>query len=95
MSIYIKGLNLPEQGFKTLLVWYNGDVTDGQAQDIGKAIEVPPHGDLFDRDLLEVVSYHNREGTEDTFDSGVRWLLEYIDGLLAVIRADPAEEEPT
>lgn len=52
-------------------------------------VEVPPHGDLFDRDLLEVVSYHNREGTEDdTFDAGVRWLLEYIDGLLPVIPAD-------
>lgn len=53
MSLYIKGdIRIPEQGFVTLLLWQNGDVTDGQAQDIGKAIEVQPHGALKDADAL-------------------------------------------
>lgn len=67
MSIYIKGVNLPEQGFKTLLVWCNGDVTDGQAQDLGKAIEVPPHGALKDADaLLAEIIPDRPEDTEQT-----------------------------
>lgn len=51
-------------------------------------IELPPHGDLFDRNHLEVVSYHNTEGMEDTFDNGVKWMLEYIDKLTPVIPAE-------
>lgn len=51
-------------------------------------IELPPHGDLIDRNHLEVVSYHNTEGMEDTFDNGVKWMLEYIDKLTPVISAE-------
>lgn len=53
-------------------------------------IELPPHGDLIDRDHLSVVCYTGTEGLEDTFDNGVAWTLEYIDKLTPVI---PAEEE--
>lgn len=99
MSLYLSKLILPPDDKQDLVLFirYDGTVFDPWGNRIDtKAIEVPPHGDLFDRDLLEVVSYHNREGTEDdTFDAGVRWLLEHIDGLLPVIPADPAEEEPT
>ena len=55
-------------------------------------IELQPHGDLIDRNHLEVVSYHNTEGLEDTFDNGVKWMLEYIDMLTPVI---PEDEEET
>ena len=34
---------------------------------------------LIDADKLEVISYTDTEGREDTFDAGVQWLAELID----------------
>ncbi len=34
---------------------------------------------LIDADKLEVISYKDTEGREDTFDEGVRWMAEQID----------------
>lgn len=31
---------------------------------------------LIDADKLEVISYKDTEGREDTFDEGVRWMAE-------------------
>ena len=55
-------------------------------------IELPPHGDLVDRDHLSVVCYTGAEGLEDTFDNGVAWTLEYIDKLTPVIPAEGGAE---
>ena len=34
---------------------------------------------LIDADKLEVISYKDTEGREDTFDAGVQWMAEQID----------------
>lgn len=34
---------------------------------------------LIDADKLEVISYKDTEGREDTFDEGVRWMAGQID----------------
>ena len=34
---------------------------------------------LIDADKLEVISYKDTAGREDTFDEGVRWMAELID----------------
>lgn len=34
---------------------------------------------LIDADKLEVISYKDTEGRDDTFDEGVRWMAELID----------------
>lgn len=34
---------------------------------------------LIDADKLEVISYKDTEGWEDTFDEGVRWMAEQVD----------------
>ena len=55
-----------------------------------KAMSVPPHGDLIERNTLDVIGYCGiPQGCEDTFDSGVMWLAERIDELPTII---PAEE---
>lgn len=90
MGIYIKGMKMPEYGVLVLKIDPEGNVCTTARNDFKKykAIELPPHGDLINRDHLEVVSYHNSEGMEDTFDNGVKWMLEYIDKLTPVIPAD-------
>ena len=92
MSIIIHGMKLPPRGKVNLLVMFDDgrvqDNSDGQNK--WQSIELPSHGGLVDRNHLEVVSYRNREGMENTFDNGVKWMLEYIDKLTPVI---PAEEE--
>lgn len=56
MSILIKGIDLPKEGWYLDLVItddgvvrYYGDEDDMQ---IAKAVELPDHGDLIDRDAL-------------------------------------------
>lgn len=54
MDILIKGIELPKDGTHTLVVHTNGDVYLGDVLKdvkIGKAIELPEHGDLIDIDL--------------------------------------------
>ena len=34
---------------------------------------------LIDADKLEVISYKDTEGREDTFDAGVQWMAELVD----------------
>lgn len=34
---------------------------------------------LIDADKLEVISYKDTEGREDTFDAGIQWMAELID----------------
>ena len=93
-GIYIHGVSMPKDGLvRNISIFDDGNVRFyGGSTVIGKTIELQPHGDLIDRNHLEVVSYHNSEGMEDTFDNGVKWMLEYIDKLTPVI---PEDEEET
>ena len=40
--------------------------------------------DLIDREKLSIICYTDTEGREDTFDEGVRWVLEKIDEMPTV-----------
>ena len=51
MSIYIKGMGLPKNHRKMILM-ENGDITDIDGRTIAKAIELPPHGRLGDLDAM-------------------------------------------
>lgn len=54
-DILIKDVEIPNDGTVTLILHPNGDVYFGTAiKDIkiGTAIELPPHGDLIDRNEL-------------------------------------------
>lgn len=55
-------------------------------------IEVPPHGDLIDRNELGVMSWKEDE-VEDSFDAGVMFVLDHADGLPAIIEEDWGEDE--
>lgn len=98
MSILIPGMKMPKYG-DCVVVFSDGDVrtfkaglvvfTGREFEAENKAVELPNHGDLIDRDHLSAVGYTGTEGLDDTFDNGVAWTLEYIDKLTPVIPADP------
>ena len=94
MSILIKGMDMPTVDEEIIIrISPNGTVMTEYALPITgvKAVPVPPHGDLIERDALDVIGYCGiPQGYEDTFDSGVIWLAERIDELPTII---PASEE--
>lgn len=51
------------------------------------AFNVPPHGDLVDRREMDVIGFTGTMGRNDTFDDGVMWLAEQIDGFDTIIPA--------
>ena len=55
MSILINGMVMPtfEQGVRTINIYADGVVTNYAEETIGKAVPVPPHGDLIDRDEIK------------------------------------------
>lgn len=63
MDLLIKNMDMPKNGNLTLVVHPNGEVYLGDVLEdikIGKAIELPPHGDLIGRDdvLNELKKYY-------------------------------------
>lgn len=54
MSLYIKGLEMPESGEKIIVLTSSGYVEDvsGQVINGAEAFNVPPHGRLGDLDAL-------------------------------------------
>ena len=83
-DILIRGIEMPTmaQAYKTLIVSYDGKVYEGvhpqptvkKKEPIAKAVELPEHGDLIDRDAFreENEYYLHREFInpkyEDTLD---------------------------
>ena len=63
MSIYISGITIPERGCVNVQIWPDGRVTLLKGGEIGKAIELPDHGDLIERDAFRKTMYH------DTFET--------------------------
>ena len=53
MSIIIDGLTLPERGCLNVQIWHDGRVTLLKGGEIGKAMELPDHGDLVDAQMLD------------------------------------------
>jgi hypothetical protein len=63
MGVYIKGMEMPKDGFITITVTSDGRVVGNSKkengkfeyldnEDIAKAVPVPPHGRLIDADAL-------------------------------------------
>ena len=79
-DILIRGVQFPtmKQAYKTLIVSYDGKVYEGvhpqptakKEEPIAEAIELPPHGDLIDRDAVDT-SYSDPEVVETLFDAPV------------------------
>lgn len=85
MSIYISGdISCGVNGYKTLILMQDGSVTDKDGNTIGKAVEVPPHGDLVDRSEIKNDWFVTTMGT-------VAVSIADIDGAKPVIPADPEE----
>jgi hypothetical protein len=87
MSLYINGdIRCGVNGFRVLILMQDGSVTDTDGDIIGKAVQVPPHGDLIDRAEIRKDWFRTELGT-------VAVALVDIDGAEAIIPAD--KEEPT
>lgn len=59
-EIVIKGMALPKQGMKRLILLPDGEVREICGDEAvmatdARAIELPPHGDLIDRSKLSVI----------------------------------------
>lgn len=93
MGLYIEGVEMPKGNDELrLIIRSNGQVIISHKTyyEEAEAVIVPPHGDLIERNTLDVIGYCGiPQGCEDTFDSGVMWLAERIDELPTII---PAEE---
>lgn len=54
--IIIKGMEMPKKdGLLSINIWPNGSVTiamDLECKPVARAVELPEHGDLIDRDAL-------------------------------------------
>ena len=93
MSVLIKGMEMPKDGHEFVLITHDGKaeklVTESlKSLAVSKAIELPPHGDLIDRDKYELVSYTGTEGRPDTFDDGVMFMLDRLDDAPTIIERE-------
>lgn len=106
MSVLIKGMELPAScsecdlesigrccalGGATLPAGFRGELTRHYDCPL---VEVPPHGDLIDREALGVMSWCQNE-VEDSFTAGVLFVLDHADELPAIIEEDWGEEDGT
>ena len=68
MGVYIEGIEIPteEQSVITINIYSDGVVTCYDDDVERKAVPVPPHGDLIDRDALEYMEMETCD-TEDSF----------------------------
>ena len=69
MGVYIKCIEMPttEQGVRTINIYADGVVTNYAEVTIGKAVPVPPHGDLIDRNaLLDTATIHWSQTTNES-----------------------------
>ena len=81
MGVYINGMEMPTKGYRLILVHADGtaQTTDGETT----AVPVPPHGDLIDRDALDI-PYDICDGNE---------AMDFVNASPTVIPAEPGEEE--
>ena len=72
MSLYIKGLKMPKKGrYTSFTIYDDGRVVFKFGGDpAGKAIELPPHGDLIDRDKLLRIWAKDKE---DLHNKGIEY----------------------
>ncbi len=91
MSVLIKGIYLPQnETYLDLVITADGNVCcfDHEGVSVAKAVELPDHGDLIDRDELM------KHGVYMPVEGGNLPLvyLSYVKGAKAVIPAERSEE---
>ena len=64
-DILIQGMEMPAKGYKTIILHSNGRVYEPTSEElivnkIADATELPPHGDLIDRDAMLKSSREDR-----------------------------------
>lgn len=95
MSVLIKGVEMPKEGELLCIdIHPDGKVCidmDLHCKQIATAVPVPPHGDLIDRDELSVFSWKENDVVEDSFDSGVLFVLDCVDALPTIIEAEECD----
>ena len=96
MGLYIKGLEAPQFSHKDIEIWTNGKklyalekLSDGTKRKL-EVIELKtPHGNLLDNDFVIMHGDTERQTLGDTFDSGVDFVLDFMDTLpIAIERED-------
>ena len=84
-DLLIKNMELP----RTVTIYPNGDIDeliDGKYVTIGKAIELPPHGDLIDRDEL-LTDLADRICVDDMLDGIYQPAIDRINEAKTVLEA--------
>jgi hypothetical protein len=84
-GVYIKGMEMPIDGFITVTITSDGRVVGNSKkengkfeyldnEDIAKAVPVPPHGRLIDADALtrRILDEHDKFEAMNQYDSGLR-----------------------
>ena len=70
MSILIKGMEMPKENMKNIMILADGRVFQfsgyGNPKPLGTAISVPPHGRLIDADTLIDVKNRTYYPTDDS-----------------------------
>lgn len=95
-GIYIPGLRVPEENEDELWIAVRSDGTVtfnaewGWTTNKGKAVSVPPHGDLIDRyDLKNKEITIDYDEWDDTFDDGLLFVTDLLDNAPVIIPAEP------
>lgn len=92
MSILIKGMEIPIDGFITVTITSDGRVVGNSKResdkfeyldnkDIATAVPVPPHGRLGDLDAFESVKYELPNG-QKAFNRGFHSGVQYVQRLI-------------
>jgi len=91
MGIYID-MEMPKEFGRCMVIFPDGRVTtEFGSQVIARAISVPPHGDLIDRDKVGLTGFEIVLCNGD-YKEGMKMLLEKIESTPTII---PAEEGKT
>lgn len=103
MSVYIKGMEMPKNGHITITISDDGEVVcnseviDGKYQyrsygRIGKAIPVPPHGDLIDRGEA-IIDANERAYDFWLSDDEVNASIQFLKEQTTIIPAERREKD--
>ena len=104
MGVYIKGMKMPTNNEAIVITAdgkaskiYGGTIAvmRGYATENSTAVELPPHGDLIDRDKYEIFGYTGTEGRPNTFDDGIMYMLERLDAAPVIVEAEGETEDGT
>ena len=99
MGIYIKGIEMPKENQRRLWVVIHSDGTvEYDTGDYGwqtlrqSAFNVPPHGDLIERDKVNLTDFEIVM-CNGNYKEGMKMLLEKIESTPTIILAEPLKKD--